>query len=783
MGHAEDGGVAAARGGGSTWYRWGTAVARHAWLTLLVWGLLLPVALLGAGRFTASLATGDATIDGSPSQQAAQLIAERFPDLPPETDVAVLHSDRLDYDAPPFQALVQATLARFRAIDQVSAVTDPAQAPDRLVSADRHTVLVPIAIRGDAAARQALAGQLAQAATELTTADISVEVTGTSPLAAASIERANEDLARSDAVALPVAAVILLVAFGSLVAAALPLALGGLAVVAAFGLLGAFSSVISFNALTRTAVTMLSIALGIDYALFLVTRFREELGAAPAPASHEEPGRQPDRAGRIAAVGRTVATAGHAVAFSGVAVMVCLAGLLLVDSARVRGLAIGMIAAVAVMVALALTAVPALLAVLGPRINALALPWARRRLRDPDPEHSIWARLADFSLRRPILVAGLSLVALLALTAPVLGLRYGVADQLGPVADTAAGRGYARMAAQFPSGTTAPVEIVVARDQGPFDAADLDAIARISRVAAADPDTAAVTSITSVLDQRAGGHTSDVLVAAQRAGWLADAGGLVNPSLDAAIISVTPRHGPYAEQTAGLVDRLRAAAPEIGAAAGLTVLVGGAPAQLVDAAAQNATATPQVLAAVLGAAGLILLVAFRSLLLPATAVLMNLGAVGAACGAMVLVFQHGYGADLLGLNYDGFVQVFIPLTAFTLVFGLSMDYEVFLVSRMQETWRATGDNRAAVRAGIAHTARVITAAAAIMVAVFGAFMLTDVSDVQQLGFMLASAILIDATVVRLFLMPALMRLFGRWNWWLPGRTPPSLPGVDRRSRG
>jgi len=774
-GGAEDRAVAAAPGGGdgapapgdgTAWYRWGTAVARHARLTLLIWVLVLPVAVLGAARFNASLATGDVTIDGSPSQQAAQLIAERFVDLPPETDVAVLHSDRLDYDSPPFRALVQATQDRFRAIDQVTAVTDPAQAPERLVSADRHTVLVPIAIRGDAAERQALAEELARVAADLATADISVEVTGTSPLAAASIERANEDLARADAVALPVAAVILLVAFGSLVAAALPLALGGVAVIAAFGLLGALSPVLSFNAFTRTAVTMLSIALGIDYALFLITRFREELARQPVA----------DRAGRVAAVGRTVATAGHAVAFSGVAVMVCLAGLLLVDAARVRDMAIGMIAAVAVMVALALTVVPALLALLGPRVNALALPWARRRLRNPDPEHSIWARIADVSLRRPILVAGLSLVALLALTAPVLGLRYGVADQVGPVADTAAGRGYARMAEQFPAGTTAPIEVVVARGQGAFDATDLEAIARISRAAAADPDAAGVTSITTVLDEQAGGHTPDVLAAAHRAGWLDDAGNLVSPGLDAAVISVTPRHGPYAEQTADLVDRLRAMAPEIGAAAGLAVHVGGAPAQLVDIAAQNASATPVVIAAVLGAAALILLLAFRSLLLPATAVLMNLCTVGAACGAMVLIFQDGYGADLFGLNHDGFVQIFIPLTAFTLVFGLSMDYEVFLVSRMQETWRATRDNRAAVRAGIAHTARVITAAAAIMVAVFAAFMLTDISDVQQLGFMLAFAILIDATVVRLFLLPALMRLFGRWNWWLPGRT--SAPLTD-----
>src|SRR5690606_16941317 len=281
----------------------------------------------------------------------------------------------------------------------------------------------------------------------------------------------------------------------------------------------------------------------------------------------------------------------------------------------------------------------------------------------------------------------------------------------------------------------APIEVVVARGQGAFDTASLDAIARMTQAAADDPDAAEVTSITSVLDDAAGAHTPEVLAAAQRAGWLRDAGSLVSPNLDAAVISVIPRHGPYAKQTAELVDRLRETVPGIGAAAGLTVLVGGAPAQLVDSAAQNAAATPVVIAAVLGAAALVLFLAFRSVLLPATAVLMNLCTVGAACGAMVLIFQNGHGADLLGLNHDGFVQVFIPLTAFTLVFGLSMDYEVFLLSRMREVWTATGDNRAAVRAGIAHTARVITAAAAIMVAVFGAFMLTDVSDVQQLGFM------------------------------------------------
>jgi len=727
---------------------------------LVLWVILLPLAIWGVGRFTASLVTGDVAVDGSQSQQAADLIHRRFPNLPPETDMAVLHSDTLKYGAPAFRTQIAKTVTRFTAVSGVTAVTDPATDPAGYVSADRHTVLVPIAIRGDAGARQKLADTLKTVAGQESSAQIGIQVTGTSPISAASIVQSNHEVSRSDSIALPVAAVVLVIAFGSFLAALLPLALGGIAMVTAFGLLGALSQFMSFDVFTRTAVAMLSIALGIDYALLMITRFREELAAEPVL----------DRPGVVRAVGRTVATAGHAVAFSATAVMVSLSGLFLVRTPRVRGMAFGTISAVASMLVLALTLLPAVLSLLGPRINALALPWARRTLAHPDLEHSVWARIADFSLRRPLAVVAVCLVVLLGLAWPAMALRYGVADQVGSVADTAAGRGYDLMAKNFPAGTTSPVQLVVARSRGTFDGSDLNTIARISATMASDPQAAAVSSVTTVLDQNFGGHDPARLGAARLQAGAVTLGGLINPAGNAAVVSVTPRNGVSSSGTSGLVDRMRARAHATAASSGLTMLVGGSPALIVDSAAENSRATPLVIAAVLAAAAVVLLVAFRSLLLPIKAVLMNLLTVAAAFGAMVLVFQQGHGAAMLGLNHDGFIQVFVPLITFTLVFGLSMDYEVFMLTRMQEAWRATGDNVVAVRTGIVHTARVITAAAAIMVAVFGSFTLASVTDVQQMGFMLALAVLIDASIVRLFLVPALMRLMGRWNWWFPGRS-------------
>ncbi|MFB9238854.1 MMPL family transporter [Plantactinospora siamensis] len=737
--------------------RWGRWAARRPAAVLAGWVGLLVLAALCAGSFTSRLSAQTNEVRGAESGTAARMIEQAFPDAPAETDFAVLHSDSLVATDAAFRARVAALVDRYRAAPGVRRVTDPYDEPGTLVAADGHTALVPIGVDGDDRRLRELAEPLQGVAASLSTDAVPVRLTGYSPLAAATVRQADRDLGRAERIGLPAAALVLLIAFGSAVAAAIPLTLGVAAILTSFGLLGLLSYALPFSTIARSSVTMLAIALGIDYSLFIVTRFREEIaGVAPA-----------DRAGRAAAVGRALGTAGRAVLFSGGTVVISLAGLFLVRDQSVRTMALAMMVAVLALLALALSLLPAVLGLLGSRVDRLALPWARRSLRHPDPDRSGWARLATLVMRRPVLVAVGAAALLGALAAPALGLRYGVDNGAGTVADTPAGRGYTVVSDSFAPGLVAPISVVVRGERALTDA-QLEALAGFTDRTAADGRVAAAVSVTSVLDRRTGRHGAGELATA-RAVAPATISALVDAAGRTTVVTVWPRYAADAEPTQALVASVRSSASTDLAGAGLRTAVGGGPAQLAEITAENSRATPRVIAAVLGASWLLLLFVFRSVLLPVKAIGMNLLSVGAAFGLVVLVFQHGYGAGLLGVGRTGFIQIMLPLLVFAVSFGLSMDYEVFMLSRMREEWERTGDNAAAVRGGITHTARVISSAAAIMAVVFGAFALTRMVEGKQLGFMLAAAVLIDATVVRLLLVPALMRLMGRWNWWLPGR--------------
>jgi RND superfamily putative drug exporter len=733
-------------------------MALNPWKVVVTWVVLLGVALVGASVFAANLTGANNLVTGSDSHAAADLVEREFPDLPAETDFVVLHAAGLTAADPAFRSAVDEAVRRFRDRPEVTAVNSPYEAPDRLISADRRTALVPVSLDGDNRELQEAAGPLGDLAAELGGGPVEVYFTGSSPLAAASVEQGAVDLSRAESIGFPAAAVVLLLAFGSLIAGAIPLVLGALAVLAAFGALGVVSGVVSFDVFVQTAVSMVGIALGIDYSLFVVTRFREELARSG-----------PSRLERAEAVGRTLATAGHAVLVSGTTVVVSLAGLWLVRSPKVYSMALGMTAAVLVMMLISVTLLPAMLGLLGHRVNRLALPWARRALAQPDPERSFWGRFTGVVMRHPAAVATGTTLLLAVLAVPVFGLRYGVDLGASAVADSRAGQGYTVVSEAFAPGVVAPVNVVVATDRpGGLGDADLAAVARFAGAAGRHGDAAEVLAVTGVLDQQAGGHTADRLAAALAARPAALAG-LVSADRSTTIVTVRPRYGADSAQTADLVRDLRADAARTLGPAGLTAHVGGGPAEIVDITDESTRAMPLVIGAVLAMSFVLLLFAFRSLLLPVMAIFMNLLTCGAAFGVAVLIFQDGHGAGLLGVDRTGFIQVILPLFAFALVFGLSMDYQVFMLSRMREEWRRTGDNARAVQLGIARTAQVITAAAAIMVVVFGSFMFTRILEIKQMGFMLGLAVLLDATIVRLLLVPALMRMAGRWNWWLPGR--------------
>ncbi|MFD4769404.1 MMPL family transporter [Streptomyces niveus] len=597
---------------------------------------------------------------------------------------------------------------------------------------------------------------------------VDVMLTGSSTLNAAVVEQQDKDLARAESIGLPIALFVLLAAFGTLVAACLPLLLGVVALVTSFGALGAVSGVVSFDVFSQAVVTMLGLALGIDYCLFAVTRMREELAA---------------RKGDVpAAVGATMATAGKAVLFSGCTVIISVAGLLVVRAPVFRTMALGVMIAVAAMPAVATTLLPAVLGLLGPRIDKLAVPGMKRSVRTTDVSRSGWARWTNVVMRRPVLVGGLTSVVLLLAILPAAQLKLGFDVGASAVSDAPAGRGYELVADKFVPGAATPLQIVLDKPAGALDDADLAALEQLTEQLRDNDDVAEVQSVTDVLRQQTGGVDAEglrtLMEAAKQDGE--GLGRLIATDGRTTALAVLPREAADSDASVDLVHWIRdTAVPDtVGERDGTSAFVGGLSAQTVDISEEVSRATPLVLALVLGLSFILLLLAFRSLLLPLSAIVMNLVSVGAAFGLLTLVFQEGHGASLLDFTSGGFIQAYLPLLTFLILFGLSMDDEVFLISRMKEEWGHSRDNTRAVTEGVAHTAKVITAAATIMMVIFAAFMITKVVEVKQMGFALAVAVLVVATLIRVVLVPALMRLLGSSNWWLPGRLDRVLPRME-----
>ncbi len=495
----------------------------------------------------------------------------------------------------------------------------------------------------------------------------------------------------------------------------------------AVGALFTMSTVSSVNALVMSMATMIGLGIGIDYAMFVVSRFREELAKTGATSREQRE--------QIAhAVGTAMRTAGMNIVASGLVVAISLCSLAIVRATVFRAIALGVATSVLCTLAVALTLLPATLAALGPAVNRGALPSRFRPAdaADADGREGSWARWARLVMRKPLLFGGTGVAALAIAAAPIGSITHGMDIGIGLMADTPAGHAAQVLDAKFAPGLMSPIEIAATGpDGGPLSAAgdaQTDALATQLRSDA---------RVASVLVQRADGRA---LVVA---------------------IPTTAFDSPTSEQ---LVRDIRAQAERADAA---QILVGGTTAEFVDISDEITDRLPWVIAFVLIFSLVFLIFVFRSVLLPIKAILMNLLATGAALGITVAVFQWGYGESVLDFHSVGTVQVYLPTMVFVVLFGLSMDYEVFLIGRMREAWERTRDNATAVAEGIEHTGRPITAAAAIMVVVFGAFVSANMLELKQIGFALAVAVAIDAVLVRMVLVPAFMRLFGDWNWWLP----------------
>jgi RND superfamily putative drug exporter len=695
-----------ALGRGTYRRRWWVIGAAVAFLSFAgIWGTGVFASLTGAGFDDPA----------SDSYRAAQRAAAELGRN--DADVLVLYrSAERTVDDPAFRQAVTSTLAALPA-DVVERSTSYYDDPSAgggaapLVSADRHSTYAVLVLRGDEEQRtdglEAIEDSLAAPGLE-------TQVGGGVTVGRDIEERISADIARAETLSLPVLLVLLVVIFGSVVAAGLPLAIGVTAILGAFTALRAFSLVTDVSVFAVNVITILGLGLAIDYGLFMVGRFREELSRG---LSTEQ------------AVVRTMATAGRTVAVSGLTVAIALAGLLIFPQVFLRSMGFGGMAAVLVAMVAALTLLPALLAVLGHRVNALPV---RRRSRTRSVTGSgAWARLAHSVMRRPVVYAVSVIVVLLALGLPFLRVTFGGIDTRALPAGTESRVVAETLDRDFTANAASPIEVVVTLPAGVESAAGQAALRSWVESARS------VDGVTSAAVTGAAGDTARVEL------------GLAGD--------------PISGAARDLVHRLRDLPPP----AGGSVLVGGSSAELVDLLASIGGRLPWMALIVAGTSFVLLFLAFGSVVLPIKALLMNVLSLSASFGAIVWIFQDGHLSGLLGFTPTGTLEATQPILVLAIVFGLSMDYEVFLMSRIREQYELTGDNAAAVATGLQRTGGIITSAALLLTVVIGAFSLSGITFIKLIGVAMIIAIAVDATVVRALLVPATMRLLGRANWWAP----------------
>jgi RND superfamily putative drug exporter len=591
-------------------------------------------------------------------------------------------------------------------------------------------------------------------------AGYTTQLTGYGPITQDSAEQSEKDLQKAELVSLPIVAVVLVLVFASIVAAGMPLLVAGLAIPFSLALVYIVAQQVQMSIFVLNIATMLGLALAIDYSLFIVSRYREEL-----------------RRGRTVgeAVERAVATAGKAVAFSGIAVAIGLSGLLLFAAPAIRSIGIAGALVVLSSVVFALTFLPALLGMLGHRVNALSIRGLRHRFRPVSDNVEVarssrWERVANAVMRRPITVLIPTLAILLIAGIPFLHMEQGVpgAEIYPPGVESR--DAYVALQTEFAPGETTPIVILADVTGSPTDlaniqaldayAARVDALEGVDRVESPfvihDPKTGALLTPEQVAALYA-------LPAAQQPAGLQELLARYVRGSTVRLDAISPL-APSKPEATDLIPQIRA----ISAGAGITTQVGGSAASGHDFLVSQAQRAPYAVGLTLFASGAILFLLFGSLILPLKAVIMTLLSITASFGAMVWIFQDGNLSGLLNFVPLGYTIAGNPIIMFSVIFGLSMDYEVLLLSRIQESYRRTGNNTAAVAEGLSKTAGVITGAALIMVSVFAAFSLADVITIKSIGVGMAIAVAVDATIVRVLLVPATMRLMGRWNWWAPG---------------
>jgi uncharacterized membrane protein YdfJ with MMPL/SSD domain len=693
---------------------WGHLIYHRRRLVLVIAGLAVAFAgVWGTGVFANLQTAGGYTAPNSQSQREEALATKAFGRN--GGDVAVLYSSKtLTTASPAFKAAVTKTVASLPSTRVESTATYWSTGSSHFVSASGHQTYAVIELTGNGDTGRIKSYDAIK--DSLSAPGLTTQVGGVIPTESAINTQVSSNIGRAEGLSLPILLILLLVIFGSLAAASLPLAIGIVGILGSFTALRVLTEVTSVSNYSVNITTILGLGLGIDYGLFMVTRFREELHRQ---ATVED------------AVSRTIATAGRTVVVSGITVAIALGALMLFPETFLRSMGYGGVATVLVDMIAALTVMPALLAVLGPNVNALRI--RRSVQRAPLAEHEGgWYRLATRVMRRPAVYAVVIVVALLALASPLLHVSWGGVDATALPAGSAPRTVTEALNHDFPGNPTAPVEAVVSFPGpiagSPTRTADLASyVAQLARV----PGVAGA--------QQTGIHGND------------------------ARVDLSYNDGINSPAARDIVGQVRDVTPPAGA----TSYVGGQTADLVDELSSLGHTLPWMALVVLLATFVMLFLAFGSVVLPIKAIIMNLLSLSAMYGAIVLIFQDGHLSRLLHFTSNGTISPTTPILMFAIMFGLSMDYEVFLLSRIRERYDVTGDNTAAIASGLQRTGGVITSAALLLLIVVGAFSASGVTFIKLLGVGMIIALIIDASIVRILLVPATMKLLGDKNWWAP----------------
>jgi RND superfamily putative drug exporter len=806
-------------------YRLGAFDYRFRWFVIAAWGCVLVAAAFFAPQLSGQLKGGGFEGSDSEAERVQSLMTEEF-GVSPATVTVVFSDEEWEATSEEFRREEERALEALRDWDEVRYVTTYSDTRDpNFISEDGMKSYAVVGFGGSPDDSRGLVDEVRQ---KVRSAELESYVTG-APAVYLDIEEAsNEDIRMAERYAAPFALVILIIAFGTLVAAGVPVMMGVVSVATTLAILYFLAGVYDMSIFVLSIATMLGLGLGIDYALFFVSRFREELESQPVAE----------------AVARTVSTAGRAIFFSGTAVLIGLTGLLFFPFMFMRSIGVGGALVVFVAVLAALTLLPAVLGVMGHRINALSVMRARTG------GGPFWRRSARLVMRRPLVVIALVGAVLLTLLFPVTHMKIGVPEASVLPTEYESRVGDDILKEDFDYASLTPMEVVVDTGGDPLSAASLQRLRTLTDDVAATRGVGEVESVYTVGAEAARAYAERVEEAraqveaeaaeqvdeavADQLSELEEQFGTVPPgaeervraevearaqeeleaslpelpegiaadgevspeavadflatpeardsqelqrALDSLVageltlLRAVPEDNPYAEEARETVDRVRAVEPP----EGMSFLVGGLSAGQKDFISELYGAAPYALAFVLGVTYVMLAVTFRSLFIPLKAVIVNMLSLTASFGAMVWVFQDGNLSGLLDFTPLGFVDATVPILMFCIVFGVSMDYEVFLLSRIREAYEYGASNTESVARGLASTAGIITSAASIIVVVAGSFAFAGVVVMKAVGLGLAVAVLVDSTIIRVLLVPATMRVLGDWNWWPGGRK-----GVFRR---